>query len=209
MLGDRFARAVAYLLNPLVLPVLLIGAVLFEHGAPMAELGRVTAVLLALLTLVPAALLGWMVSRGRLSSIEVPERSERAVPYSIGICCTAAAAFAIPFLAVTAKPLVTGIAACVAVNTALLALINRRWKISIHAAAMAGVLSVLVFAAAVGRAVPAFLVFCLLGLPLVIWSRIRSGAHTPGEVLAGTLFGLAAPFAELHVLLAAGLLELG
>ena len=45
-------------------------------------------------------------------------------------------------------------------------------------------------------------------LPLMMWARVRVGAHTPGQVAAGALFGLLVPMAELWIVVRAlGLVE--
>jgi membrane-associated phospholipid phosphatase len=31
-----------------------------------------------------------------------------------------------------------------------------------------------------------------------MWARVRSGAHTPRQVIAGALYGLIVPFIELY-----------
>jgi membrane-associated phospholipid phosphatase len=37
-------------------------------------------------------------------------------------------------------------------------------------------------------------------VPVLAWARVRSGAHTLGQVVGGSLFGLVLPYAELHLL---------
>jgi membrane-associated phospholipid phosphatase len=48
----------------------------------------------------------------------------------------------------------------------------------------------------------------LVLLPLLMWARIRVKAHTLGQVVAGTVFGLVVPAVELFVIVRAlGLVE--
>jgi membrane-associated phospholipid phosphatase len=57
------------------------------------------------------------------------------------------------------------------------------WKISYHAGAVAGALGVLALAFG-----PTLLAAAPI-LALVGWARVRLDAHTPAQVLAGTLLG--------------------
>ena len=110
----------------------------------------------------------------------------------------------------TALPLIVAIAALMPLNVVAIALINLRWKISVHMTAMAGFCSILLFVAlTVWQRLPpveealltATTVAPLLVLvPLLMWARVRVGAHTPGQVLAGAVFGLLVPFVELYLL---------
>jgi hypothetical protein len=37
-------------------------------------------------------------------------------------------------------------------------------------------------------------------VPLLLWARVRSRAHTLGQATAGTVMGLVAPYAELYAI---------
>ena len=106
-----------------------------------------------------------------------------------------------------ALPLVVAFAALFPINTAIILLINTRWKISLHMTSLAGFVSVLLFTAlTVWRDLPApteaALTIATVGplmllVPLLMWARVRVGAHTVGQVVAGAVFGLFVPLAEL------------
>ena len=110
----------------------------------------------------------------------------------------------------TAMPLIVSVAALFPINTAIILLINTRWKISVHMTSLAGFVSLLLFVAlTVWRDLPAdaevaltaaSVVPLVLLLPLLMWARVRVSAHTPGQVAAGAVFGLVVPLAELYVL---------
>jgi hypothetical protein len=48
---------------------------------------------------------------------------------------------------------------------------------------------------------PAVLGVGLVVVPLLLWARVRSRAHTVAQATAGTGLGLVAPYAELLVML--------
>ena len=68
-------------------------------------------------------------------------------------------------------------------NTCLVWIINRQWKISIHATGVGSGLLILCLAGGTGMwpLAPA--------LPLVAWARLRLGYHTAAQVAAGALLG--------------------
>jgi membrane-associated phospholipid phosphatase len=41
-----------------------------------------------------------------------------------------------------------------------------------------------------------------------MWARVQCGAHTAGQTVAGTLFGLTVPYGQLFLLYQAGVLGL-
>lgn len=214
-LAYRLATAVSYLINPLVLPPVGFGLVLWHLGAPAGEIARIVAVALVFFFLLPLAFLVHLARRGEVESIEVRRRERRLKPFLAGIAFCSAGVAAVAAAGQTAVPLLVALALLYPLNTALVGLITLRWKISVHAAGLAGLASILLFVAFVlGRGHPeagltAAMVAPLLALvPLVMWARVRVGAHTPGEVVAGALFGLLVPAAELWLVVhALGLAE--
>ncbi|MHB1435672.1 MAG: phosphatase PAP2 family protein [Thermoplasmata archaeon] len=88
-------------------------------------------------------------------------------------------------LAAGASLLVTLLMFCYGTNTAVLLVINIFWKASAHAMGVAGPTMALVFGFGVSGTLLSLL------LPMVGWSRIRLGAHSLTQVVAGALLGYA------------------
>lgn len=207
------ANAVSYVINPLVLPPIGFGLILWHFDAPPAEVAWVTAVALVFFCLVPLAYLVRMVRRGEAESIEVRERAARLRPLLVGVVSYVAGMALLAATGRTAVPLLLALALLYPLNTLLVALITLRWKISVHMIGLAGFISVLLFAALLasealppreGAALRAATVLPLmLLLPLLMWARVRTRAHTPAQVLAGTAFGLVVPYAELWLVVRA------
>ncbi len=63
-------------------------------------------------------------------------------------------------------------------------MINIFWKISIHCVGVGGATALLFPIAGVGKAWPVMLTVLLVG-----WARLRLGAHTVPQVLAGFTLG--------------------
>ncbi|MEX0600505.1 MAG: hypothetical protein WD021_11175 [Rhodothermales bacterium] len=212
--ADRLARAIAYVVNPLVLPPLLFASVLALYDAPPAEIGLVAGIAAMFFTGLPLALLFVLLRTGRAASIELFDRKARRLPYAVGFAGTLAAFFVVDMTVQTARPIVLALAGLLCGGTALMAIINLRWKISLHAASITGFVTMLLYAAsrtvpppssvvpAAGLAATGLAAAGLVGA--VMWARLRSNAHTPGEVWAGMVFGLAVPFIVLLALEATG-----
>ncbi len=213
---DRLATGLAYLVNPLVLPPLLFGLVLAHFGAPGAEIGWTVGVVLVFFALVPLGYVLWLVWQRAVPSLELDDPALRTRPLLLGLASGLLALALLAGNGTTAAALVLALAACQVLNTLLVLLVNLRWKISIHVIATAGFISVLLFVATtpwsgLSAVPPEALVLkpvALAGLlpvvPLLMWARVRTGAHTFGQVLGGALFGALLPFAELYALLRLG-----
>lgn len=213
----RLARAVSYGVNPLIFPPLLFGLVLGHFGAPAGEVAWMVGVSLLLFVMLPLGYVVRLRRRRYVGSIEIPVRRRRTRPFLFGMACSAVALGVIYGTGATAVAFMTALVACHLVNTGLLVLINLRWKISVHVTALAGFASVLLFVARTAwpelanlsgppllQPAPLYGLFVLF--PLLMWARVRVGAHTWGQVTAGMLFGIVLPYVELVVLWKAGAL---
>lgn len=208
--GYHAANVLSYFLNPLVLPPVGFGLILWHFGAPAGEIAWIVAVSLVFFCLVPLAFVIWMIRRGEAESLEVRRQDRRLKPFLVGIISYAVGMIVMATTGTTAVPFLVSLALLYPINTAIIVLINLRWKISVHMTSLAGFVSILLFVSmTVWRALPpateavltAVTVAPLLVLlPLLMWARVRVEAHTPGQVAAGALFGLVVPVVELWVI---------
>lgn len=211
--GYRAANFLSYFLNPLVLPPVGFGLILWHFGAPPAEIALVTLVALVFFCLIPLAFVIRMIRRGEAESLEVRRQERRLKPFLVGITSYAVGMIVMALAGTTAVPLLVALALLYPINTALIVLINLRWKISVHMTSLAGFVSILLFISlTVWRDLPpdteavltaATVAPLLILLPLLMWARVRVEAHTPGQVAAGALFGLVVPFSELWLIVRA------
>lgn len=204
-LADRLALAVTYVVSPLALPLVALVAAARALGADGRETALVGALALVLTGLLPLALLVAMVRRGEARTLEVRERTRRTKPYLLGALGNALLGAALLTLLPAARHTLGALALWQSATVLLMLAVNSRWKISAHLVAVAGAFAALAWLRAVGGVpIPTALVAGLgLAVPVVAWARLRLGAHTRGQVLAGTLMGLALP--PLQLLLWPGL----
>jgi membrane-associated phospholipid phosphatase len=205
--GLRLAQGVSYVVNPIVLPPLTFALTLAHFLAPPREFLLLTATAVLFFCLVPLAYVISMVRRGQARSLEVRDRRARFRPMIVTIV-SGLAGFGAFFLASeTGRPFLLLAAGTYVLNVALSLLVTRWWKISIHLIALAGFLASGLFIAEILWPWPVGSVFstswlypALLLIPLLMWARVRSGAHTPAQVLAGALGGFLVTTMELAVM---------
>ncbi len=206
--GYRLANAVSYLLNPLTLPPIAFALIDAHFGAGPAEVAWTFGVSAVFFCLVPLFYVLGMVRLGRADSLEVRAQERRWSAFLVSVASYAAGAVLLwKTVEGPALPLIVAFASLFPINTAILLLINLRWKISIHMTSLAGFVGVLLFTAlTVWRDLPAGAEAALtaatvgplvLLVPLLMWARVRVEAHTVGQVWAGAAFGLLVPQLQL------------
>ncbi len=212
-IGLTVAIIVSYVVNPLVLPPLVYGLVMAHVGAPAGDVATGAGIGAVFLGLVPLAHVAWMRARGKIGSLEIRNRSKRTEPFLVVLCAALAALLLVSTIDVRGRWLLAALLGCHLLNTVLLMIITQWWKISVHCASVAGAVGTLAF---VHVHVPGSMVnVSLFGgtvlgtggvlVPLLLWARVRSRAHTLGQATAGTMLGLLAPYAELYLLTALGM----
>ncbi len=210
--GLVVATVVSYVVNPLVLPPLVYGLTLAHVGAPAGDVMIGAGIGAVFLGLVPLLHVGWMRARGDIGSLEIRDRRKRTEPFLVVLGAGIAALLLVGVLNLRGQFLLGALLACHLLNTALLLGITRWWKISVHCASVAGAVGTLAF---IRYHVPGVLLDgTLLGgmvlgtglilVPLLLWARVRSHAHTLEQATAGTVLGLVAPYLELFVIVAMG-----
>ncbi|MDT0170415.1 phosphatase PAP2 family protein [Pseudarthrobacter sp. BRE9] len=164
---------------PVVVSIQLLVSPLPEAGFPgTIGYGALAALFVCVL---PLLVLLALVRLGKVTDHHVSDRKQRAPVLLMALGCIAAGLLVLT--AVDAPPSVTAMVLAVVGGVAVLAAVSPFWKMSGHAAAVscAAVVLVLMLGAAWAP--------LLLLVPAVSWSRVVLRAHTPAQVLAGSLFG--------------------
>lgn len=130
-----------------------------------------------------------LLRRRRVQHVFLPVRQQRTGVYLLTVVCCVLAYLLLRYLA--APPLVNGFMLATAVNTLFMTLINLRWKISGHTAGLTAPLVAL----SVGFGWITAPLYILV--PLVAWSRVVLGAHTPAQVIAGSMLGITLTWLQL------------
>lgn len=207
--GLVVATVVSYVVNPLVLPPLVYGLVLSHIGAPAGDVAIGVGIGAVFLGVIPLAHVGWMRIRGKIDSLEIRDRDKRTEPFLAALMATLAALSAVGLFGPYGASLLAALLGCHFLNTVLLMGITQWWKISVHCASVAGAVGTLMFAryhlpgTLLDASMLGWTVFGvgLVLVPLLLWARVRSRAHTVEQATGGTLLGLVAPYLELYVLI--------
>ncbi|KRE83302.1 phosphatase PAP2 family protein [Arthrobacter sp. Soil764] len=164
---------------PVVVSIQLLVSPLPEAGFPgTIGYGALAALFVCV---VPLLVLLVLVRMGKVTDHHVSDRKQRAPVLLMALGCIAAGLLVLN--AVDAPRSVTAMVLAVVGGVAVLAAVSPFWKMSGHAAAMSCAAVVLVLMLG-----PAWTPLLLL-VPAVSWSRVVLRAHTPAQVVAGSLFG--------------------
>lgn len=93
-------------------------------------------------------------------------------------------------------------------NTTIAAIINLKWKISVHAMAMSTSATVIFYLSGpltlnwpgISTAALVLCASLIIVILIVQWSRVRLGMHTPSQVVAGTLLAIILTAIQLTLL---------
>jgi hypothetical protein len=182
----KLASFVSGISHPLYLAPLAILAVSLRVSSRLSAGFYWWGLYLVFSTFLPIADLIWRRKTGRISDWHISERSERIWPLVFGIFY-AAAGFAVFRLLAAPLILQASLLAGLAVSAVVLG-ITSFWKISLHLLGNASLLLILflAFEVALFSAVTALMVLYLVAVAL---ARLRLGAHTVPQVIAGAFLG--------------------
>ena len=128
---------------------------------------------------------------GIISDLDASIRKQRIMPLSLGVLYAT-----IGFIVLTlqnADYILRGLMFCFITNTAIIILITRYWKISIHTMGVAGLLAALWVN---GQQSP-LIMGCIL--VLVASARVALKAHNISQVLVGSFLGMILTYVQLHL----------
>jgi membrane-associated phospholipid phosphatase len=190
------------MISPLLVPIVTTIILLVLVDADVMEALAALSFVGFSFCLVPLADIGWMLQRGSAQSLDLPDRRNRTEPLSITILAGSIGLF-FYLRSDNLLDTVAILAATYVANLALVLVINLFWKISVHAVAVAGMLSVVLYmlGPTLGFATlsEATLVLVLaVAVPFVGWARLRLRMHTLEQVVAGAALGFVGHWAGLY-----------
>lgn len=196
----KVSQLVSYVLHPLMMPSLTFLVVMYFLPELIKPISFITLPFLFFTTfIIPLISVSFLKFSGSISSFKMANREERIMPFSFVSLFYAMTTYMFVF-----KLQVNMTVALMLLSTTLLVvvltIVTLWFKISIHAAAISGVVgNLLVF----GLKYPDSLaIYPLLGgvvlAGLVMSARLQLDAHSPREILAGTFTGLLVCFNVLY-----------
>ena len=201
-LGEKIVDGVSNLLSWVLVPLLMpVYGLMLAFGlsildvAPMGMRVAFTLIVAGICVIVPMVLILLLKKMGMIEDVGLNGRQERLVPYIITIICFGATAW---FMAAKGAPLWLSLFfAGGALATVICTVVNFWWKISAHAAGIAGVVALLIRIEKDGSAEPElffWLILTLLLTGLLGSARVWLGRHTVWQVLAGYAVGFCSVF---------------
>lgn len=188
-----FSHLISWVFVPLLMPVygiLLIFSLSFLSYATFGTKLLFTLIVFGANFLVPMILVLLLKKLGLIQDVGLNGRKERLIPYIITIVCLAGTGL---FLYLKMAPLWVAVFFAGGALAGLInLLINFRWKISAHAAGIAGVVAMLIQVIKEGPSsadMVWWIVVAILCAGLLGSARIWLGRHTLMQVLAGSAVG--------------------
>jgi len=187
--SQQTARIISLVFNPpIVAAPTFIASILLEGAADSLPLILISVMFGAFL---PLAVIYGLSKLRVISDVWASQRETRVIPFSGVICSYLLGTVAL--VAVSSPTFVTSLMLCYLGNTVLMMIISLKWKISLHAAGIAGPATA--FVALLGS-----IAFPLLLLVLpVCWARLRLKVHTPAQVAAGAILTIVATYVQLRI----------
>ncbi|MBD5420866.1 MAG: phosphatase PAP2 family protein [Bacteroides sp.] len=189
----RFSNLISWIFVPLMMPVygiILIFALSFLRFTPFHTKLVFTLIVFGANFLVPMILVLLLKKMGVIEDVGLNGRKERLIPYVITIVCLAGTGI---FLYLKMAPLwVAMFYAGGALAGLINLLVNFRWKISAHAAGIAGLVAMLIQVTKEGPSAEGmvwWIVGAILTAGLLGSARIWLGRHTLMQVIAGSAVG--------------------
>jgi membrane-associated phospholipid phosphatase len=183
----QFARFISTAFSPAIitLPFILLVALYTHEANALLAAG----IIVFFLSVGPMGYIFYGVKTGKFSDVDVSIRSQRTGPFVFGL---ASGLLGLLILELTHAPhLMTIIMLLILVCGVILMVTTFWWKISMHASAISGAVTML--GVLYGKIIlPAFVLVALVG-----WSRVVLHRHTRAQVIGGSAVGILLTFALL------------
>ncbi len=188
---NTFFRLVSFIINPLMIAPCSFGLLIYFNDLPQM---KHTLFLICIIfnTILPLITIFYFIKSGKVTSLDVPIKEQRIQLLAIGAIYHSLGFILLNYFG--APTIVKGVMFCYALNTVIVWAITRYWKISVHMIGLGGPIVALWLA---GFHYPKIMGITII---LVSISRIVLKAHTPTQVLAGTLLAMILTYIELTYL---------
>ncbi|NJN96087.1 MAG: phosphatase PAP2 family protein [Anaerolineales bacterium] len=178
---EAIARWISHVISPHIVGVVITSAMALQYSPDPIMALVWLAGLMPLLVLPPLGYLVWLVRRGKLADIYMPERETRLRPLTLMMVWLLACLGMIRYWEAPVMVELFVLAATVMIG--ILSVVTLFWKISFHGATITAAATATMLVAG-SSAWPVMLL-----VPLVGWARVRLERHTPRQVIFGSLVG--------------------
>ncbi|MBN1993578.1 MAG: hypothetical protein JW953_12835 [Anaerolineae bacterium] len=180
---EILAQWISNLVSPPVVGILTAIAFIFYTVPNPLQVCSWLAWGLPLICLPPLAYVLWLIHRGELADIHMPDRRSRLKPLGLMVVWGGVCLFLLRYWG--APPALIPILLTTWVYMAALSAITLFWKISFHSTTISAAASVGI----VASGLTGWSMVAMLLVPVVGWARVYLHRHTLGQVIAGCLTG--------------------
>ena len=177
----KLASLISVLFNPMVVSFVTFGILIFDHPIISVNAYFIFFSCFLFSNFIPFITVLFLKKTGKISDLDASQKEQRFLPLLLGVLYAGSGFIVLNYL--NAGDLVRGLMFCYMTNTIIIIVITKYWKISIHAAGVAGPLTALWIHGVHSPFVVIFIV-SILG-----WSRIILKAHNISQVFAGFILG--------------------
>jgi len=185
------AKIISNIFNPVIVAPGAFAILINQASNPGSNRMLIWLIVLFFATIVPIVAMLWLKKKGAITDLDVSLREQRLIPLLIGIFSYGAAYVILEWL--NADHITKGLVFCSLTNIIIVTVITRYWKISIHAAGLTGPLAAL-WVLWNSYAFPMAALAALVGT-----SRVILKAHTPSQVVVGSIFGFVLTIVQLKL----------
>ena len=190
---ESIARWISHIVSPHVVGVVITTLVTLNYSNNPLMVLQWLALIIPLIVIPPFAYVLWLVHKGDLQDIYMPDRRARLRPLLVLLAWFTICLGLIRYW--HAPAIIEVFVLAVVVLVSILSLVTLFWKISFHGATItAAATATLMVAGSTSWPV-------MLLVPLVGWSRVRLKRHTAGQVISGSLVGALIALIVVHWLL--------
>jgi membrane-associated phospholipid phosphatase len=184
------ARWISHIMSPHIVGIVLVSAMAFQFSDDPRSIVLWLALVIPLLVVPPLIYLLWLVHRGTIEDIYMPNRKTRLRPLAVLMVWLLGCLGLIRYW--EAPPVVESFVLAATILVGILSLVTLFWKISFHGAAISAAATTTVMVAG-SYAWPVVLL-----VPLVGWARVRLKRHTLRQVIYGSLVGVLIALIFVH-----------
>ena len=188
----KFGSIISYFLHPMVVSSFTCWFIIYETGLSLENPDFIFFLSFFFSTALPIITVLVFIKMNLVNDLDASNRSERLLPLALG-----ALFFLIGFIILReldSPKILQGVMFCGIINTIIVWLITKYWKISIHTVSITS----------------GIVIFWILGyeyiiqmsiiLILTVFSRVITKSHTLSQTIVGALVGLTATYTQLVLL---------
>ncbi|MCQ2336555.1 MAG: hypothetical protein MJ010_05185 [Paludibacteraceae bacterium] len=189
-MNDKIAQILTIVFQPLLVPLYgltLLFAVPQFYGFNLWAKTAIIAMSAVIMVVLPVICYSLLIKFKVITTPQASDRKQRIWAYLFTLICYSCTAF---ILYKISAYILSWIVLMAALALLAVTIINFFWKISAHATGISGLLGASLYATfAYGAYNPAVIAVLILCCGLVCSARLQLNAHTPMQVLAGTILG--------------------